>query len=166
MSVDLRDPIITKYIDLIKSKTNNFKVFYYGDPVRIPTSSLPAVIISRRQTQTSTLSSTEDQHKMALVFTVVTDVRNDIQDDKTLVPGNTSLYDFMEGRDPTTYQLKPECLLNILRNNVNIDPSHQIWTDIDGATKIDYGLVMNKRMPESWSIEGTITAVVSLVQTR
>src|SRR6185437_12735251 len=116
------DPIIKKYFDLIKTKTGDtFKAFYYGDPIRIPMSSLPAIIGARRATRSTTFTNTEDAHKMTVVFTVVADVRADIQDDKTLVPGNSRIYDLMEGRDPGTLTLKDTSLLNILRNNIDID---------------------------------------------
>jgi hypothetical protein len=161
------DPIITKYFDLIRSKTGDlFRGFYYGDPIRIPASMLPAVIGARRATRTSTFTNAEDIHKMTLVFTVVSDVRTDIQDDTTLVPGNSRIYDMMEGRNPDTLALKDTSLLSILRTSIDIDPAHQLWTDMTGPTQVEYGLVLNKRSQPSWSIEASITTVASLVQIR
>lgn len=161
-----QDVIIKKYFDLIASKTKAFKTFYYGDPIRIPASSMPALIGSRRSTRSKTFTNSEDKHDMQLVFTIVADVRGEIQDDKQMVAGNRLLYELMEGRDPSTYLLRPDSLLYILRHNVDIDPTHQIWGDIAASTSIDYGLVANKRANPSWSIEGTITTVASLVQIR
>jgi len=83
-----------------------------------------------------------------------------------LVAGNQRLYDLMEGRDPETLALKPTSLLYILRHNADIDPAHDVWTDMATPTQIDYGLIANKRATPSWSIEGAITTVVSLVQSR
>lgn len=160
------DPIIQKYIDLIKANTNVFKAFYVGDPIRVPVSRMPCLIVAKNMTSTEPFSNTEDIHTIQLVFTVVADVRKDISDETTLTPGNSSMYDIMEGRDPSTYQLKPQSLLGILRKNVNVDRAHQIWTDIKSATKIEYGLLINKRQENSWSIEGAITVQVSVVQTR
>lgn len=161
-----KDPILKKYADLITSKMPVFNVVYYGDPVRIPASLLPALIVAKRSTQTSTFTTTEDMHRVTIVITIVTDVRADFSEDTAMVPGNSTLYDLMEGRDPATYLLKPNSLLAVLRNNIDIDQAHQIWTDIDAPTKIDYGLVMNKRQPASWSIEGALTTVASIVQPR
>lgn len=160
------DPIIQKYIDLIKANTKAFKAYYVGDPIRIPVSMMPCLIIARRGTSTEPFSNTEDIHSIQLVFTVVSDIRKDISDETTLTPGNGTMYDLMEGRDPVTYLLKPQSLLGILRKNVNVDRAHQIWTDIKSATRIEYGLLINKRQENSWSIEGSITAQVSVVQTR
>jgi len=162
------DPIIKKYFDVIKAATGSaFKSYYYGDPIRIPNSSLPALIGARRSSRTSTASNAEDIHRITLVFTVVSDVRNDIQDDKTMTAGNARLYDLIEGRDESTLQLKSSSLLGILRKQaLELDPAHQLWGDIDSPTQIDYGLVANKRANPSWSIEGAITTVASLVQIR
>lgn len=161
------DPILKKYVDLIKSKTGDtFKGVYYGDPIRLPVSRMPALIVTRRTSSSTPFTNTEDIHKMQLVFTIVADIRKDISDETTLVPGTGQLYDLMEGRDPNTYLLKPQSLLGILRQNVNIDQAHQIWTDIETGTKIEYGLLINKRQENSWSIEGALSAVVSIVQTR
>jgi hypothetical protein len=161
------DPIIKKYFDIIKAATGDtFRAYYYGDPVRIPTSMTPAIIGARRATKTVTDTNAEDRHNMTLVFTVVADVRSDIQDDKTLVAGNQRIYDLIEGRDPATLQLKPTSLLYILRHNQAIDESHQVWTDISTPSQVDYGLIANKRASPSWSIEGAITTTASLVQLR
>jgi hypothetical protein len=160
------DPILKMYVDLITSKTKVFRGIYFGDPVRIPVSMLPALIAAKKGTLTSPFSNTEDVHKTTLVFTVVTDIRADFSDETTMVPGNATLYDLMEGRDSTTMALKVTSLLGILRSNVNIDQEHQVWTDIDTPTRIDYGLVMNKRQQPSWSIEGALTTVASIVQSR
>ena len=160
------DPIIKKYFDLIQANTKAFKGFYYGDPIMIPTSMTPALIGARRATRTKTFTNAEDQHSMTLIFTIVADVRPDIQDDKQLVAGNNRLYDLMEGRDPTTLLLKSTSLLAILRHNIDIDEAHQLWTDMSTPTQIDYGLVANKRAKPSWSIEGATTTVATLVQIR
>lgn len=166
MTTQQTDPIIQKYIDLVKANTSVFKAFYAGDPIVIPVSMMPALVVAKRQSTVTKTTNVEDIHMVTLVLTVVTDIRKDISDETTLVPGNATLYDIIEGRDPVTYLLKPQSLLYILRHNLGIDPAHQIYTDINTPTKIDYGMVMNKRQAGSWSIEGAITAVASIVQLR
>ncbi|CCD89850.1 protein of unknown function [Bradyrhizobium sp. ORS 285] len=160
------DPLIQKYIELIKANTSAFKTFYVGDPIAIPASNMPALIITRQSTAAQPATNAEDLHKLTLQFCVVADVRSTITDDKTLVPGYQLLYDLMEGRDPSTLQLKSGSLLNILRHNIDIDQAHQIWTDIDTPTRIQYATYQNKRGSPSWSIEGTLSAVASIVQLR
>lgn len=157
------DQIIKLYFDIIKANTDVFKGYYYGDPVNIPVSMTPAILGSRRMSQAMYGTNLEDEESMTLVFTVITDIRKDISDDKQLVPGWLSIYDIMEGRDPVTKNLKPTSLLYILRHNFGI--ANNMWTDVRTATRIDYGLVQNKRQP-GWSIEATVTVVCTIVQTR
>lgn len=158
------DPIIEKYFDLIKKNTQVFKAYYYGDPVRIPVSNMPAICGSRRMTTTTWGDSARDEHSMTLVFTIITDIRKDFSDDVTLVPGWNTIFDIVEGRDPSTLLLKSQSLLNIIRHNTLI--ANEVWTDMKTATKVDYGLVANKRQPGSWSIEAAITTTCTLVQLR
>ena len=160
------DPVIQKYADLIKSKTAVYKAIYFGDPIRIPASKLPALIIAKRATNTSYASNAEDRHDVQLVFTVVTDLRKDISDDTSLVAGVTSLYDLIEGRDPSTLVLKPECLISILRHNVDLNQNVQLYTDVSVPTKVDYGMTMGKRDEDHWGIEGTVTVTATLIQLR
>lgn len=160
------DPVIKKYFDLIKANTDVFKQYYYGDPVRIPVSSLPVIIGTRKNTRTVKTTSAEDMHVFQLTFTVVTDVRKDFSDDVTIVPGWQSLYNIVEGRDPDTMLLNADSLLNIIRHNDGIDTAHQMWTDMSTPTTVDYGLVANKRQPGTWSIEAAITTTCTLVQLR
>jgi hypothetical protein len=164
MAQQLVDPIIKLYFDLIAKNTNAFKAFYYGDPIRIPASSLPAICCSRRMTGAKPEDSANDQHDMQLVFTVITDIRSDFSDDVTKVPGWAQLYDIVEGRDPATLLLKTTSLLNILRHNRDV--ANNVWTDMATPTRVDYGLVANKRQPGNWSIEAALTTTVSLVQLR
>lgn len=158
------DPVIKKYFDLIQANTGAFKAYYYGDPVRIPASNLPAICGSRRMTTTTWATNAEDEHNMQLVFTIVTDIRKDFSDDVTSVPGWDTIFDIMEGRDPTTLLLKPQSLLNIIREGFAIGNS--MWTDVRTPTKVDYGLVANKRQAGSWSIEAALTTACTLVQLR
>ena len=97
---------------------------------------------------------------------MVTDLRKDISDDTSLVAGVTSLYDLIEGRDPSTLVLKPECLISILRHNVDLNQNVQLYTDVSVPTKVDYGMTMGKRAEDHWGIEGTVTVTATLIQLR
>jgi hypothetical protein len=139
---------------------------YYGDPIRIPTSKLPALIGARRMTATDMFTNAEDQHDMQIVFTVVTDIRKDIQDDTSFVPGISTLYDLIEGRDPVTLLLKPTSLMYVLRHNVDAFQGTQLYTDVSTPTKVDYGMTLNKRQEDTWALEGSITIDAKLIQLR
>jgi hypothetical protein len=73
-----QDPIIAAYIDLIKAHTGAIKVFYQGEPIRIPGSNYPCAIISKRETRAGPLTNAEDEHGIAMTITVIADVRSDL----------------------------------------------------------------------------------------
>lgn len=160
-----KDPIIQKYITLIQSKTGKFKRFYFGDPIRVGASELPAVIIAKVNTQVSNLSNTEDEHRIQMSITVVTDIRETISDDKTMVKGTNDLYELLEGRN-ANYTLKDDALLNIIRHDVELDVGQQLRTDLNTTSTIDYAMTMGKRVENHWSLEGTLTFVAHFTQVR
>lgn len=161
-----KDPVITKYIDLIKSKTSAFKAFYYGDPIRIPVSNMPALIISKVATDLTEFTNAEDEHNMQLTFTVITDIRKDISDNTLIAAGISSLYYLIEGRDPATLILNPDSLAQILRHNVDLYQNIKLYTDVGSKTKISYDMTIGKRQEDMFGIEGSISIVAKLVQLR
>lgn len=172
MSELYQDPILQKYLDLIKGVVGEgtFKRYYQGDPIRIPDSNLPALIISKDETRVGQLleggTNVEDGHEIALVITVVTSVRKDINDDKTITPGVVTLYDIIEGREAATLKLKTTSLLHILRNNVLVDSTNGLRTDLSTITRVDYGLTVGKRDEDAWAVEAQIELVAHFTQLR
>lgn len=161
-----QDPVLKKYIDLIKSKTSVFKAVYYGDPIIIPRSNMPALIVSKTMTEMTEFQMSEDEHNMQIVFTVVTEVSKDISDDKTMTAGINALYYLIEGRDADTLNLNPESLAYILRHNVDINQGKFLYTDVGQKTKISYGVTLGKRAEASFGIEGSISIIAKLIQLR
>ena len=161
-----QDPILKKYADLINGKTKVFKRTYFGDPIRIGMSELPALILAKVDTTVRNLSNVEDEHTIRLSLTVVTDVRETIQDEKPMVRGVNQLYDLMEGRQDGTYTLKPESLLGIIRNNVELDSGKNLRTDLSTASRVNYGMTMDKRKENSWAIEGMLEITAHFIQVR
>lgn len=163
-----RDPLVQKYIDLITAKTNVFKVFYQGEPVRIPTTNLPCCIISKKATQIGQITNAEDGHEVGLTFTVVTDIRNELstnENDATIVEGIAKLYDIIEGRNDD-YTLKDTSLLDILRTNQLVDGTGNLRTDLSQPTRVDYGETLQNRDPEEWRVEARVEIVAEFIQTR
>lgn len=160
-----KDPVITAYINLIKANTNAFKAFYYGDPIKVPASNLPCCIISKNITEMTEFTNAEDEHNMQLMFTVITDLRQDISDDTTFVPGTNSLYYILEGRNDDLTLLNSS-LANILRHNVDLNQNLKLYTDVGSKTKISYAMTIGKRQAGFFGIEGSITIVAKLVQLR
>lgn len=163
---EYQDPILKKYADTIMASTKVFKQIYYGDPIRIGVSSLPALILAKVDTKVMNMTNQEDRHSIRISMTVVTDIRDTISEDKTMVAGVNSLYNLMEGRAAGTYLLKPDSLLYILRHNVELDVANNLRTDLSTMSSIDYGMTMGKRAAEAWSIEGTLTLTATFTQVR
>ena len=166
MQEEYQDPIMKAYVDLIKGKTNLFKRIYYGDPIRIGTSELPALVVAKVDSRISNLSNVEDLHMVRLSLTVITDVRDTISEDKTMVSGVNALYNLMEGRVAGSYQLKPDSLLYIIRHNVELDVANNLRTDLNTISRIDYGMTMGKRKENAWSIEGQLELTAHFTQIR
>lgn len=162
------DPIISKYIDLIKTNTSAIKQFYQGEPIRIPATNFPCAIISKRETRVSALTNAEDEHGIALSITVIADVRQELTTEdsiKNAIAGVATLYDIIEGRD-ADYTLKDDSILGILRSNPLVDATYGLRTDLGTVTRVDYGATLRDRAPEAWSIEGRVDIVVYFTQVR
>lgn len=167
-----QDPIIAQYIALIKTAVGEgfFKGIYQGDPIRIPTSNLPALVISKDETRAANSldggDSATDAHFVALTLTVVTDIRDQISDDKSIAPGIAQLYDIIEGREADTLKLKTKSLLNILRSNISVNTALGLRTDLGSITRVDYGLTVGKREQEAWAVEAQVEFIAHFTQLR
>lgn len=163
-----KDPIIQKYFDLIKANTSKYKMFYQGDPIRIPVSALPCVILSKRETRVGHFSNAQDEHGIQLVMTIVTDIRQDLstsENDAKVVEGVATLYDLVEGRN-ADYTLRPDSILAVLRTNREVDAPNNLRTDLNTITRVDYGETLRDRAQELWSIEARVEFVAQFVQNR
>lgn len=163
-----KDPIIQKYIELIKAKNKDIRAYYEGDPVKIPASMLPCCIISKSQTRAGQVTNAEDGHEIGLNITIVTDIRQELSTDQSInavAPGIAKLYEIVEGRD-SNYALLGTSILGILRTNQLVDVAHNLRTDLQSLTRIDYGSTLRQRNPEMWSVEARIEIVVNFIQVR
>lgn len=161
------DPVLKLYHNMIQESTGNlFKAVYYGDPIAIPKSSMPALVLSKSRTRIGKISNAEDQHDIDIILTVVVDVRDTINDDKQIVPGIAQLYDIIEGRESDGYALKENSILNILRSNIQPNPQVNLRTDLGTITTTDYGLTVGKRAPDAFGVEGQIQFIANFIQIR
>lgn len=160
------DPIIKKYTDLItEAMPGVFKSTYQGDPLRIPKSSLPALIISKTATRVGVHTNAEDEHEISLILSVIVDMREEINDDQEVVPGIAKLYSIIEGRDEQ-YKLNTKSILHILRSNIVIDQALNLRTDLGTITNVNYGLTVGKRALDTYAVEGQVEFVASFNQLR
>lgn len=155
-----------KYGELIRAGNKEIKGVYYGEPIRIPKSSLPALIVAKVDTTVVHQNNVEDLHHIRLAITIVTDIRDTISEDKTMVAGVNALYNLMEGRNESDYTLKADSVLYILRHNVEVDSARNLRTDLDSMTRVEYGMTMGKRAENEWSIEGMLEITSHFIQLR
>lgn len=161
------DPIIRKYRELIEQAMPGvFRYIYQGDPLAVPKSNVPALIISKSQTRIGVHTNAEDEHEIRMVMTVITDIRDEASDDQKLVPGIARLYDIMEGRDSTTFALKPNTVMDVIRSNIIIDAANNLRTDLGSITTVDYGMTLGKRDREALAVEAQIEFIASFTQQR
>lgn len=165
MNDPYKDPILAAYARIIQAKQPRITTVFYGEPMRIAASNLPALVLTKSRTSVRNLTNTEDVHEVGVQITIVTDVRDSVSEDKTMVKGFTDLYNICEGRDED-YKLNPDSILGIIRSNVELDPSKQLRTDLNTATTVNYGMTLGKRGEESWSIEATIELIAHFTQLR
>ncbi len=164
-----QDPIIKKYIELIQAKCGEIKTFYQGEPTRVPVSNLPCVIIGKTETRADNEANSLDKHDIYITITVVADIRTELstsENDAHVVEGVAKLYDLMEGRDEDTFNLKDTSILQILRTNALVDEAHNLRTNINTATRVNYGTTLQNRHPEEWRIEASIEFVANFIQIR
>lgn len=162
------DPVIKKVISLIEAHNPGLKMFYQGDPIKIPASNLPCCIVSKVGTRTDFSDSANDEHEMVLHITVVADIRGDLstaEDIAKIAPGVAKLYDIVEGRN-ADYSLKSTSILDIIRTNSLIDAGNNLRFDLHTVTRVDYGSTMRNRNPAEWSLDATIEVVVNFIQLR
>lgn len=164
-----QDPVIEKYFDLIKAKNGEIKSYYQGEPTRVPVSNLPACFISKTETRLDRETNAEDGHEMYLTLTIVSDIRSELstsENDAKLVEGVAKLYELMEARDPDTFGLKDTSMLQILRTNQLVDAAHNLRTNLETATRVNYGETLQNRNPEEWRIEARIEFIANFIQIR
>jgi hypothetical protein len=162
------DPIIQKYLDLIKTNTNTIKGFYNGFLGQIPASMLPAVILQVEKTEAQSLSTSEDEHRISLVLTYIADIRPTLLEksgEMPLATGLNAVLDALVGRE-STYTLKTTSILHILRNNLNVDTNNNLRTDVQSFSVVTPAEIASGRFPGNYSAEGTIRFNAHFLQTR
>lgn len=159
------DPIIQKYLDLIKDNRSDIKRFFNGIVTKVAASECPCIMIGIDNLEINDFSNVEDEHRINLILTLVTDVRRNFADTVRIDDGISKVVEILTGRE-SDYKLKNESILNILRNNVSIDTTNNLRTDIGTITAVTPKEVAIGRMPDYWSAEGSIKFQAHFIQER
>ena len=163
------DPIINKYLTLIKDNVGGeIKGFYNGFINQIPASMLPAIIMNIEKTEAETMSTSEDEHRIGLTLTYVADIRQsllEVNGEMPLSAGLNKVLEALVGRN-SDYSLKTNSILYILRNNLNVDATNNLRTDINSFSVVTPSEVATGRFPGSYSAEGNIRFNSHFIQLR
>jgi len=163
------DPIIQKYLDLLKDNTTRIKGFYNGFVSNIPASMLPAIMINIETTEAGEFSDIEDEHRIGLVLTYIGDIRQTFND-SSLVTVLNNVLDGLVGREEeissTPYALKTDSVLYVLRNNLNVDSDNNLRTDINSFSIVTPSEISTGRFQGFYSAEGTIKFNAHFTQQR
>lgn len=158
-----RDPVIQKVISGLQANGPEIlrNSYYSGDPLRVAKSKLPAAFITKDSTTIREASNAEDQSVMPMVLNVVLDLTRDWGQAFDRVNSSDLLYEAVEARNDD-YTLKSTSLAYQLRKNHQLDTN--LW--ISGELSIEYGVGVEKRGPEIFTVEAILRFAVTHHQIR
>lgn len=123
-----KDPLLKKIIDLIKNNNNQIRTYYYGDPVLVPKSVLPACFVCKDMTSINSETTQEDRHRRSILIKIVVDAQSDFMKSPDQVVGINTLYQICDGLDDNGNPL-PSSIAYILRHNQNLDSVFTLCLD-------------------------------------
>jgi len=159
-----KDPILKKYLNLIKDNRSDIKTFQIGDPIELnmDTSKLPAIYITFNQQEVKEETNQTDEYRMPIVMSVITDVRSSWEGSgDAVIDATNKLNEIVAGRNDD-YTLDSKSILYLLRHNINIDPP--LFTDVGSVTTADFGIAT--RPLEEFAIQANIIFEAYFTQQR
>lgn len=161
---EYRDPILKAIIDMLEADGPAELVghYVYGDTLAPAKSDLPVVAVARDGTRIVSDGTMQDRHITSIVLSLIVDWTDDLNTSFDLSRGTNKLYDLVEARDENR-QLKTGTLGYALRKNQKLAANLFISVNDDGLN-IDYGMGVEKRGPNIFSVEGIIRFNVEATQ--
>lgn len=156
-----RDPILVKLRDILnKDGPKMLKdSYYFGDPLVVNVSKLPACFISFDRQQITNADNAHLESNMSIVFNVVYDHKRDINQAFDNIESHMSVVDIIEGRAPANdpsnpYAIRKDTILGALR--LHEDLGNNLWIDVGTASMAEYGIGIGKRGPGIYTAEGIV----------
>lgn len=155
MATTYRDPVITAIIALLNAEGHKDlkNRFFYGDPLLVNRSQLPAVFISRDSSSIDDEDVATDRSRMKMVINVVYDLTRDFNQDFANINSANAIYEYIEGRNDD-FTLKTTSIAYILRKYQQIN-SH-LYINLDVPLELDYGIGVEKRGQGVYTTEGVV----------
>ncbi len=153
---EYRDPILKAVIDMLESDgPAELRGHYiYGDTLAPAKSALPVVSVARDGTRIISDGTMQDRHVTSIVMAVIVDYTTDLNTSFDLSRGTSQLYELIEARD-TSRNLKGNTIAFALRNKQKLAENLFI-SILDDGLMIDYGLGIEKRGSNIFSVEGIL----------
>lgn len=162
--VEYRDPILKTLIDMLEAEGPDelVKHYIYGDTLAPARSALPVVSVARDSTVLSSDGTMQDKHVTAIVMAVIADYSADLNTSFDLTRGTNKLYELIEARDENL-RLKVGTLAYALRKNQKLADNLFISINDEGLI-VDYGLGIEKRGDNIFSVEGILRFNIEVTQ--
>lgn len=162
--VEYRDPILKQLIDMLEAEgPEELRGHYiYGDVIMPAKSSLPCVSVARQGTNIQSDGTMQDVHVSSIVMAIIYDWTTDLDQSFDLSRGSTGLYKLIEERNPD-FSIKARTVSYALRDNQKL--ADNLFISIrDEGLMIDYGLGIEKRGDNIFSVEGILRFNIELTQ--
>lgn len=119
---DFQETIIDTLIRILKENQHFafFRAFYYGDPIKIPSSNLPCIIIEPVETEAAADATGLDSLQQVVEIKLAYDKKNDFGKAPNEVYGVRKLQEFAEGLDPASNIYDDKTIVGILRKNFTL----------------------------------------------
>jgi hypothetical protein len=134
------------------------KYIYIGDPVLIPTSCLPALILNPIRTDTSKADNVRDKHVHTINVALVIDAKQYLGATPDKMIGSDFLMTTMGGE--LSGVLDTKTILSIIRKNLNLGTNRLIFDN----TTVDY--TVRKRTDDLITLEAVATIQVTHIINR
>ena len=150
-----RDPILTKLRDVLnESGPKELKNrYYFGDPIMVNVSELPACFISIDQQTIENITNAELETRVYVVLNVVYDHKRDLMQALDNIEGHMSIVNLIGGRNDD-YSIRKDSILGCLRAHEDLDA--KLWIDVGSLSTADYGVGIEKRGPGIYTAEGVL----------
>lgn len=148
---DISERILERLEENLKG--NGFIGFFDGDPIAIPQSMLPSIVVETTSASTLPAPTGYDKWQENLVIKVVMNKKDDFQGDLTTNETYKKIKKIIQGRASSTGEFHPESIMGALRKNFTLENVlvHQ-------EVNVDIGLA--ERTAELTTAEGHIAFVV------
>ena len=118
---NIRPFIIDTIIQTLRSVFNDsFKEYYFGDPIDIPDSLMPCLIISKESGDVSFGPTGMDENTETILIQVIFNKKDEIGNPSAEVFAHRRLMEVIEGRDATTGFYLDNSIMGVLRKNATL----------------------------------------------